>query len=249
MQSRLGLGKTFAPVETSIEHAMMAARARALMSPQADDMQKLIDVLEKDFSPQLPLAKRAAMLYAGVMAYTQQRRAAPAREAMNTLLQLVREDPAGLRAAQWLAADTERRLNNPLQCLQTLGAKVADRARVMLQTMCRIEAKQTTLATHASDAMQLWLAQNPRDAMAWDLSSQALLQSGDRLRALRADAEFHVVRWDEVGAIDRLRAAQELAKQLAKDGKLDRAGNMEASIIDSRLRTLERVRRELLQPY
>jgi len=119
----------------------------------------------------------------------------------------------------------------------------------MLQTMCRIEAKQTTLATQASDAMQLWLAQNPRDAMAWDLSSQALLQSGDRLRALRADAEFHVVRWDEVGAIDRLRAAQELAKQLAKDGKLDRAGNMEASIIDSRLRTLERVRRELLQPY
>jgi len=126
---------------------------------------------------------------------------------------------------------------------------VVDRARVMLQTMCRIEAKQTTLATQASDAMQLWLAQNPRDAMAWDLSSQALLQSGDRLRALRADAEFHVVRWDEVGAIDRLRAAQELAKQLAKDGKLDRAGNMEASIIDSRLRTLERVRRELLQPY
>ena len=249
MQSRLGLGKTFAPTETSIEHAMMAARARALMSPQADDMQKLIDVLEKDFSPQLPLAKRAAMLYAGVMAYTQQRRAAPAREAMNTLLQLVREDPAGLRAAQWLAADTERRLNNPLQCLQTLGAKVVDRARVMLQTMCRIEAEQTLLATQASDAMQLWLAQNPRDAMAWDLSSQALLQSGDRLRALRADAEFHVVRWDEVGAIDRLRAAQELAKKLAKDGKLDRAGNMEASIIDSRLRTLERVRRELLQPY
>ena len=249
MQSRLGLGKTFAPVETSIEHALMTARARALMSPQTDDMQKLIDVLEKDFSPQLPLAKRAAMLYAGVMAYTQQRRAAPAREAMNTLLQLVREDPAGLRAAQWLAADTERRLNNPLQCLQTLGAKVVDRARVMLQTMCRIEAKQTLLATQASDTMQLWLAQNPRDAMAWDLSSQALLQSGDRLRALRADAEFHVVRWDEVGAIDRLRAAQELAKQLAKDGKLDRAGNMEASIIDSRLRTLERVRRELLQPY
>ena len=249
MQSRLVMGKTFAPVETSIEHAMMTARARALMSPKTDDMQVLSDTLEKNFSLQLPVAKRAAMLYAGVMAYTQQRRAAQAREAINTLLQLVREDPAGLRAAQWLAADTERRLNNPLQCLQTLGAKVVDRSRVMLQTLCRIEAKQATLATQASDTMQLWLAQNPRDALAWDLSSQALMQTGDRLRGLRADAEFHVVRWDEVGAIDRLRAAQELAKQLAKDGKLYRAGNMEASIIDSRLRTLERVRRELLQPY
>jgi predicted Zn-dependent protease len=249
MQSRLVMGKTFAHVETSIEHAMMTARARALMSPKTDDMQVLSDTLEKNDSLQLPVAKRAAMLYAGVMAYTQQRRAAQAREAMNTLLQLVREDPAGLRAAQWLAADTERRLNNPLQCLQSLGAKVVDRSRVMLQTQCRIEAKQAKLATQASDTMQLWLAQNPRDALAWDLSSQALMQTGDRLRGLRADAEFHVVRWDEVGAIDRLRAAQDLAKQLAKDGKLDRAGHMEASIVDSRLRALERKRLELLQPY
>ena len=249
MQGRLGLGKTFAPIETSIEHAMMAARAKALMSPQTDDMQILSDTLEKDFAPQLPVAKQAAMLYAGVMAYTQQRRAAQAREALNSLLQLVHADPAGLRAAQWLAADTERRLNNPVQCLQTLGSKVVDRARVMLQTQCRLEAKQATLATQASDAMQLWLAQYPRDAMAWDLSSQALMQTGDRLRALRADAEFHVVRWDEVGALDRLRAAQDLAKQLAKEGKLDRAGHMEASIIDSRLRSLERMRRELLQPH
>ncbi len=249
MQSRLGLGRTLMPPETIIEHAMMAARARALMSPHVDDMQKLVDSLEKDFSPEAPLAKRAAMLYAGVMAYTQQRRPALARDAMNTLLQLVREDPAGLRAAQWLAADTERRLNNPLQCLQTLGGKVVDRARVMLQTQCRLEAKQATLATQASDAMQLWLAQHPRDAVAWDLSAQALTQTGERLRALRADAEFHVVRWDEVGAMDRLRAAQDLVKQLSKEGKLDRAGQMEASIIDARLRALERVRRELLQPH
>ena len=248
MQARLGLGRTFAPVATSIEHAMMAARARSLMSPYVDDQQKIADTLEKDFAPELPVAKRAAMLYAGVMAYTQQRRAAPAREALNTLLQLVREDPAGLRAAQLLAADTERRLNNPEQCLQALGPKVIDRARVMLQTQCRLDAKQMTLATQASDTMQLWLAQHPKDALAWDLSAQALAQTGERLRSLRADAEFHVVRWDEVGAIDRLRAAQDLAKQLSKDGKLDRAGQMEASIIDSRLRSLERVRRDLLQP-
>jgi predicted Zn-dependent protease len=248
MQARVGVGQTFTPVATSIEHAMMAARARALMSPYVDDQQKIADSLEKDFSPELPVAKRAAMLYAGVMAYTQQRRAAPAREALNTLLQLVREDPAGLRAAQLLAADTERRLNNPQQCLQALGNKVIDRARVMLQTQCRLDAKQTALATQASEAMQLWLAQHPKDALAWDLSAQALAQTGERLRSLRADAEFHVVRWDEVGAIDRLRAAQDLAKQLSTQGKLDRAGQMEASIIDSRKRSLERVRRELLQP-
>jgi predicted Zn-dependent protease len=119
----------------------------------------------------------------------------------------------------------------------------------MLQTQCRLDAKQAVLSALANDAMQLWLAQHPRDALAWDLSSQALAQSGDRLRSLRADAEFHVARWDEVGAIDRLRAAQDLAKQMSSEGKLDRAGQMEASIIDSRKRSLERVRRELLQPH
>jgi hypothetical protein len=35
---------------------------------------------------------------------------------------------------------------------------------------------------------------------------------------------------------------------MSVEGKLDRAGQMEASIIDSRKRSLERVRRELLQP-
>ena len=189
------------------------------------------------------------MLYAGVMAYTQQRRPAQAREAMASLLRLVREDPAASRAAQWLVADTERRLNNPQQCLKALGTKFEGRAFVMLQTQCRLDTKQAALATQASDTMQLWLAEHPRDAWAWELASQALLQTGERLRAMRADAELHVVRWDEVGAIDRLRAAQELAKQLSKEGKLDRAGHMEASIIDSRLRSLERLRRELLQPY
>jgi predicted Zn-dependent protease len=112
-----------------------------------------------------------------------------------------------------------------------------------------LDAKQAALSAQASDAMQLWLAQYPRDALAWDLSAQALTQTGERLRALRADAEFHAVRWDEVGAIDRLRAAQDVVKLLTREGKLDRAGQMEASIIDARLRTLERVRRELLQPH
>jgi len=53
---------------------------------------------------------------------------------------------------------------------------------------------------------------------------------------------------NESGAIDRLRAAQNLSKSLAKAGQLDRAGNLESSIIDARLRALESVRRELLRP-
>ena len=247
MQSRIGMNLPPAS-PTSLEHAMMSARARGLMATHVDEVQQLVLALERDFKPDLPLAKQTALLYAGVMAYTQQRQAAKAREAMGQLLQITREDPAGFRAAQWLEADTERRLGAPPACVTKVASLASDRARVLLLAQCRLALKQTDMAKTSSDALQIWLGQYPRDPLAWDLVSQAYAQSGDKLRSLRADAESRAVRWDEQGAIDRLRAAQALSKAMAKDGSLDRAGNMEASIIDSRLRTLEALRRELLRP-
>ena len=74
------------------------------------------------WKPELPLAQQAGLLYAGAMAYTQQGQAAKAREAVTRLLALSREDPAGARAAQWLAQDTERRWGNPQGCVQALPA-------------------------------------------------------------------------------------------------------------------------------
>jgi ferric-dicitrate binding protein FerR (iron transport regulator) len=117
-----------------------------------------------------------------------------------------------------------------------------------LLAQCQLDLKQSALAKDASEALQAWVAEHPRDSLAWELAAQALNQSAEPLRALRCDAEARAVRWDESGDIDRLRAAQALSKNLAKEGKLDRAGNLEASIIDSRLRALEAVRRELLRP-
>ena len=64
---------------------------------------------------------------------------------------------------------------------------------------------------------------------------------------MRADAESRAVRLDEVAAIDRLRAGQTLARQLAQKGQLDLAAQQEASIIDARLRALEQTRLELLR--
>ena len=247
MQSRIGLNLPPAS-PTSLEHAMMSARARALMSTHVDEVDKLSLALEKDFSRDLSPARQAGLLYAGVMAYTQQRQAAKARDAMSQLLLLSRDDPAGLRAAQWLQADTERRLGAPEACVSKLSEQANDRPRVLLLAQCRLDMKQTALAAKTSERLQIWLGFWPRDGLAWDLVSQAHAQSGDKLRALRADAESRAVRWDEQGAIDRLRAAQALSKKMAKEGQLDRAGNMEASIIDARLRSLEAVRRELLRP-
>jgi hypothetical protein len=52
------------------------------------------------------------------------------------------------------------------------------------------------------------------------------------------------VELDYSAAVDRFKAAQLLAHQMAAEGRLTQAGHVEASIIDARLRTLESLRRE-----
>jgi beta-barrel assembly-enhancing protease len=63
---------------------------------------------------------------------------------------------------------------------------------------------------------------------------------GEKLRAIRAEAEAHAAQGDLMGAIDRLRAGQ----KLTRTGRVD---FVEASIIDSRLRDLEATRRQLIK--
>ena len=92
----------------------------------------------------------------------------------------------------------------------------------------------------AVESLQTWVAEHPRDVLAWTLLAQCAEPLGQRLRAIRAEAEAHAAQGDLLGAIDRLRAGQ----KLTRTGKLD---FVEASIIDSRLRELEAIRRELMK--
>jgi predicted Zn-dependent protease len=88
------------------------------------------------------------------------------------------------------------------------------------------------------EALQTWVALRPHDVLAWTLLSQCAEPLGQKLRAIRAEAEAHAAQGDLVGAIDRMRAGQ----KLTRTGKVD---FVEASIIDARLRELEAIRREL----
>ena len=88
------------------------------------------------------------------------------------------------------------------------------------------------------ESLQTWVAERPRDVLAWTLLAQCAEPLGQKLRAIRAEAEAHAAQGDLLGAIDRLRAAQKLTRA----GRLD---FVEASIIDSRLRELQTERREL----
>jgi predicted Zn-dependent protease len=91
----------------------------------------------------------------------------------------------------------------------------------------------------SNEALQSWLSMHPLDPLAWSLLAQGEEATGQRLRAMRAQAESRAALGDIGGAVERLRAAQALART--------GAGNdfIEASVIDARLRQLEAVRREM----
>ena len=124
-------------------------------------------------------------------------------------------------------------------------------ARSRPETMARAQAAIARAAVHdrtagaalqqSLESLQTWVAEHPRDVLAWELLSQCAEPLGQKLRAIRAEAEAHAAQGDLMGAIDRFRAGQKLTRTA---GGVD---FVEASIIDSRLRELEAERRELLK--
>jgi predicted Zn-dependent protease len=231
------------------EHVLMAGRARALMSTRVQDMENLTKTYEAEqqATEKNPL-RLASVAYAAAMGYAKQRQMDKAREAAQALVPLVANDPVGMREVKWLLADIERQAGNPRECLNGLRDSHKQRAWVLLRSQCQLATKDIAMARSAAENIQLWLAQFPRDPLAWDLVAQAYEYIGQPLQAIRADAESRAVRWDEIAAIDRLRAGQDLAKRFTQQGKMDLAAQQEAYIIDSRLRTLEAIRLELLRP-
>jgi predicted Zn-dependent protease len=227
----------------------MAGRAKALMSTRVEDIENLTKSYEAEQQTTEKNPQRQAMVtYAAAMGYAKQRSMDKARLAAQSLVPLVADDPVGLREVKWLLADIERQAGNPNGCLNGLRDQHKQRAWVLLRAQCQLATKDIAMARSATENIQLRLAQFPRDPLAWDMVAQAYEHIGQPLQAIRADAESRAVRWDEVAAIDRLRAGQELAKRLTQQGKMDLAAQQEANIIDSRLRALESIRLELLRP-
>jgi predicted Zn-dependent protease len=86
-------------------------------------------------------------------------------------------------------------------------------------------------------SLQVWVTTRAQDAAAWQLLGRAAAAQGQTLRAVRAEAEAQMATLDYSAAMDRLRAAQELARK----GNVD---HIEASIIDTRARQVQALLRE-----
>jgi predicted Zn-dependent protease len=101
------------------------------------------------------------------------------------------------------------------------------------------DAKATSGLARSIQNLQTWVANNPRDAQAWQSLASAYAAQGRTLSSIRAQAEVNVAQLDYPAALSRFKTAQDWAR---KNG----AGtdHYEASIVDTRTRQVELLVRE-----
>ena len=247
-QARQQLMPAKKPIVLTPTHSMLAARAKVLSKPSPELLRSLSAQANAASMTNATKAQQAGILYAAVMAEIKQRNFSAARQFLSRLQGLNGLDAHALRIVRLLTAELATTSGDPTQAVQVLEQKTLptatnDRATRMQLAQSRVATQKPAQAKLAAGELQTWLTLRPRDAYAWGLLSSAYELQGDGLRAIRAQAESRAHELDYAGAIDRFKAAQILGHQLGNEGKLDRAGHIEASIIDARLRDLENLRR------
>jgi len=241
MQARQQLLAPGAAQALTTLHAMLAARARMLSNSDADSLRAALAEMEDATYAGLTPARQAGVLYAAVQAAAGLREFGLARNYHAMLQTLVLQDAAGRYQAHLLGAELALAANDVRGARDLLGKLDnrpdvgSGRARLFLLAQAQTRGGQ---ARQAAEQLQIWLASRPQDAQAWQLLSTAYAVQGQTLRAVRAEAEAHAARLDYEAALNRFRAAQELARTGQQ------VDHVEASIIDTRRREMELLLRE-----
>lgn len=247
---------------STLEHTLMQARARALGASGADGLRRLVDATA------LGPRNEAGVLYAGALAAsklgdhgraqalaqglvsalggtaqgTHQGPAATAQDQARAalLVTLLRAEVALARAD---AGAAQSLLEGATPATFTrAGLLLRAQADVLALVQAREGARDATAQAAALrdsvQDLQTWLVSHPQDAMAWGVLGRGADALGLTMRAMRAQAEERAALGDLDAAIDRLRAAQQVARQRGREDFI------EGSVIDARLRQLEAQRRQ-----
>ena len=234
------------------QHALMQARARVLMDRSEQGLRRQ-QAQGLPGSPAVDLT-RLATLYGAALASSQLRDFDRADQSVQAGAALAagpfKGQPGAARAFALLKVETlvARGSAAPSAYEAALAPLAADRSRAALMARA-----QVALARHrggdpaaagalreATESLQTWVTEHRQDALAWQTLAQCAEPLGLRLRALRAGAEAALAGGDLLGAADRFRAAQEIARQPGQGDDVERA------ILQSRLRDIEPERRRLL---
>ena len=238
MQSRQQLvPRPAAAPAAALVHAMMVGRARVLSNPGVDVLRGYVNDAQADAAAQPPSSRQVSASYAAALASARLRDYPAARKLAASLAEVVRGDAEAARVASLLAAEIALEAGAPAQALALADAPATARPEMLFAAQARIARGR---APEAAQRLQTWVALHPRDAQAWQLLARAYAAQGQQLRAIRAEAEAQVAHLDYGAALDRFKAAQELARRGAKAP----GDHIEASIIDSRARQVESLLRE-----
>ncbi len=229
-------------------HVLMQARARALMDPSVQSLRRLQDLDQRGAQAELPLADRLGAFAGAALASSRLRDFARAERAATALGALVATlpadaEPALRRAVNQLRAELALASGDAAGAQRLLATDDADTTRpgLMLRAQAALASADPQALRGSSELLQTWVSDHRKDASAWLLLSQSADRLGWKLRAVRAEAESQAALGNLPGAIDRLRAGQ----QLARSGTVG-ADFIELSVIDARLRDLQSQRRQLL---
>ena len=242
-RARLGVGAAAAPVSV-LEHSAAQARARVLMDTHIDALRRWQALDGSGSAAGLP--EQLAAAYSSALASTLLRdweRADTAlRKATGLLPSGARSDTRAERALALLGVQMALERGDVARAESALGSHAGDGSRAVALLSARLAlagGASGAAAKRSADELQTWVTAHPRDAAAWGLLGQLWGQLGQPLRGLRAEAESRLALGDLMGAVDRLRAGQ----RLARSGQS--ADFIEASVIDARLRDVEALRRQL----
>lgn len=249
-----------ADTDTAMAHAMLAARARVLADPSVDLLRAAVAQADVPLSgtsvsdPPLPSARQAGVLYAAAWAAGELRDSVAAQKWWIRLQAMV---PARSQAAYQVrllgaelalsAGDATRALALLDQPAPLSGATAAGALEKTPRAQNLLRARALTAMgrdgpARAAQMLQVWLAEHPRDAQAWQLLSAACAAQGQTLPAVRAEAEAYAAHFDYAAARDRYVAAQDLIRRGA-------SGNdyIEASIIETRSKQVDALLREQMR--
>jgi predicted Zn-dependent protease len=238
--------------QPTLLHQMMRARARVLMEANVANWRRhqgFASAMESNRSA----TERVAALYGAALAGLQLRDWPAATAALQqartewqaTRLQADAVEPM-LQLLEAQLALEQGATAQAVATLETTSPGPYARALMLLRAQATLtqarnqpSAANTTRLQASMEALQTWVTERPLDASAWTALSQASTALGLPLRALRAEAEATAARGDLLGAIERMRRGQALARTPAG------TDHIETSVLDSRLRQLQAQRRAL----
>ena len=246
MQSRV---QSAFPTQTApngtMEHAMMAARARVLSDPGVDILRLWAAEPQKGgaagFATLSP-SRQAAVLYAAALASSKLREPERAKSYVNRLKTVVAGDLYSLRVTNLIAAELALAAGDAAPALlldtSTTGSGRQARPELFVAASAQIASKKADIA---AQNLRTWVAVHPLDAPAWQLLASAYTALDQPLRATRASAEVQVALLDYSAAVDRFRSAQELVRTGTVAAGRD---FIEESIVDVRTRQVQELLKE-----